>query len=65
MLVRLVVGIAKRRRCLAPIELRRCQAQNGARSRRFATCAKGPGGQTTEALLYLMPRSLGATCCCS
>jgi hypothetical protein len=43
-LVRLVAGIAKRRRCWAPIELRRCQAQHGARSRRLATCAKGPGG---------------------
>jgi hypothetical protein len=26
---------------------------------------RAPVGQTTEALLYLMPRSLGATCCCS
>lgn len=36
-MVRLVVGIAERRRCWAPIVLRRCQAQHGARSQRFAT----------------------------
>jgi hypothetical protein len=41
------------------------ERESATRSRHIARCAKAPVGSPAGALLYLMPRSLGAACFCS
>jgi hypothetical protein len=41
------------------------ERESATRSRHVARCAKAPVGSPAGALLYLMPRSLGAACLCS